>query len=68
MDQEAKAKDDKCHCLRLSKMSGKNPGEINPPFSLTLVCADLRTHQWVSAIFSSNRRKFLKYSKIQNHS
>lgn len=33
-----------------------------------MVYADLRTHQWLSTIFSFNRRKFLKYSKTQNHS
>lgn len=32
-----------------------------------MVCVDPSTHQRLPIIFSFNRRKFLKYSKMQNH-
>lgn len=41
--------------------------ENKSPIFFDMVCADLRTHQWLSTIFSFNQRKFLKYRKMQNH-
>lgn len=57
----AKAKDDTC-----IKSVERNLEKKSPIF-FDMVCADLRTHQWLSAIFSFNRRTFLKYSKTQSH-
>lgn len=63
---KAKAKDDKRHCLWCLR-SVEGDLEKKSPTFFDMVCADLRTHQWLPTIFSSNRRKFLKYSKMQNH-
>lgn len=41
--------------------------ENQSPIFFDMVCADLRTHQWLSTIFSFNQRKLLKYRKTQNH-
>lgn len=41
--------------------------EKKSPIFFDMVSADLRAHQWFSATFSFNRRKNLKYSKMQNH-
>lgn len=51
---------------RLRSVEGKLEKK-NLQFFFDMVCADLKTHQWLFTIFSFNRRKILKYIKTQNH-
>lgn len=54
----AKAKDDKCHCLWLHKVSGKKLSN----FLWHGLCWS-KMPQWLSTIFSFNRRKFWNTAK-----